>query len=224
MSDAGRGPVVSDQEILAVFESADEQRLLTREAADELPISIEELADRLDDLNERGLLVLEDEGALEDDQWSLTPEAFDEITISDEEVETKIEAQATKTTGSETSPREEETPESPPPDPQAGPLEPITDATADVLEAFDPPGTPDEQALRREALRHTYAYLRERGGAGREEFEADVFPGASGAYDSPDDWWDEVIRPGLEAHPGIIASEEDDGWRFSESRDEPTEE
>lgn len=214
MSDADRGPDVTDREILSVFANADERRLQVKDVADELPLPIEILSDRLDDLYERGLLVRDDDGP--GVRWHLAPDVDEELTIPEEEVETEVEAQASKTTGAETSPREEETPETPPPDPQEGPTEPPHDPAPDEIEAFDPPGTAEERDLRRGALRRAYVYLRKRGTARREDFEDDVFPQAPGAYDSPDEgWWEDVVRPGLDTLPDVATPEGDGEWRFT---------
>lgn len=217
MGDADRGPAVSDQEILAVFANADE-RLRMREVADELPITDETLSDRLDDLYERGLVATDDD--VSGERWYLAPGARDEITIPDEEVETDVEAQATKTTGVETSTRDEESPETPPPDPQADTMGPIYESATDTIEAFDPPGTADEKERRREALRQAYAYLRNSGRADREDLTSDVFPEASGGYDDSRMWWEQVIKPGLETLPGVVSPDEDGEWRFTEDEDE----
>lgn len=217
MGDADRGAAVSDQEILAVLANADE-RLRMREVADELPIGDETLSDRLDDLYERGVVATEDD--VSGERWYLAPGARDEVTIPDEEVETDVEAQATKTTGVEASPRDEETPETPPPDPQEDPTGPIDESAADAIEAFDPPGTADEKERRREALRQAYAYLRDRGRADRKDIASDVFPEASGGYDDSRIWWEQVVRPGLETLPGVESQGEDGEWRFAEGEDE----
>lgn len=214
MSDADRGPDVSNREIVAVFERMDERRLRPKEVADELPISLDRLSDRLDDLHEQGVLVRDDEG-LPTARWRLGPQA-DDVSISDESVETDTEAQASKVAGTESPPRAEETPETPPPDP--GTDDPYgTDVPAAYeIDAFEPPGTPEERDLRREALRRAYAYLRQRDEARRQEFESDVFPEVSAGYESADDgWWEQVIRPGLGSLSDVTSSDEGNRWRFT---------
>lgn len=145
------------------------------------------------------------------------------MTIPDEAVETDVEAQATKATGVEAETRDQESPESPPPDPQEDPVGSVRQTPPDVTEAFDPPGTPQEVDSRRDALRQVHEYLRTGGPADREDVQTDVFPEASAAYDRPDEWWDELVRPGLEAFEGVIFREEDGTWRVVEDSDDPTE-
>lgn len=246
MGDATRGPEVTDQEILSVFANADDRRLRTEEALDELPIPEEDLIDRLEDLSERDLLVRDDE-VEPGERWRVTSDGLDEVTIPDDEVETEIEAQATKTTGVEAATRDEETPATPPPDPGTDRLEPVEEPVADAIRLFDPPGGPEETEPRRDALRLAYDYLRSSGRANRAEFESDVYPDAAGGYDDPAEWWEQVIRPGLETLPGVEApggGGDGDGegnggsdrngdserngngegeWRFVEDRDEETE-
>lgn len=195
-----------------------DERLRIREVADELPIGDETLSDRLDDLYERGLVATEDD--VSGERWYLDPSARDEVTIPDEEVETDVEAQATKTTGVEASERDAETPETPPPDPQEDTMGPIYESATDTIEAFDPPGTTDEKERRREALRRAYAYLRDSGSADREDLTSDVFPEASGGYDQPRAWWEQVVRPGLETLPGVVPPGENGEWRFTEDEGE----
>lgn len=84
--------------------------------------------------------------------------------------------------------------------------------TADAIETFDPPGTPAEQERKREALRAAYTYLQKRKSADRVDFETDVFPEHPSAYEEPDAWWQEVIKPGLGAVSDVEAR--DDEWRF----------
>jgi len=202
---------VIDREILSVFANADERRLRVEDVADELPLPIEILSDRLDDLYERGLLVRDGDGP--GVRWHLAPDVDDELTIPKEEVETEVEAQASKTTGAETSPREEETP---PPDPQEGPTEPPHDPAPDEIEAFDPPGTAEESDLRRGALRRAYVYLRKRGTTRREDFEDDVFPQAPRSVRRPGrGLWEDVVRSGLDTLPNVATSEGDGEWRFT---------
>lgn len=219
MSDADRGPVVTDEEIAAVLTNREEDWLRAREVADDLPISTEEAIDRLDDLYERDLVERREDPA---EAWRLAPGAEEELSVREAAVETEVEAQASKVAGAESSPREEETPESPPPDPGTDPLGPVHDFPEDTIEAFEPPGTPEEQELRRDALRQVYAYVRERGPVDRATLEADVYPSAPAGYDSSEAWWEETVGRGLEAMPGVTRSE-GGRWHVTADRDEPAE-
>lgn len=226
MDDAGGNSDVDDPEILAVLANADEPWLRTGEIADDLPIADERLADRLDDLRERGL-VDRDGDDLPGERWRLTPGAADRASIPESAVETDVEAQAARATGTETPAREAETSASPPPEPQSTvPGEPYR-PPADEIEAFDPPGTPEQKERRREALRRAHAFLRDRGHATRAEFESAVFPEARGAYERPDDgWWERVVRPGLARLPDVEPVDDSgdgdggDEWRYAGERDD----
>lgn len=220
MGDAERGPAVSDQEILAVFANADDRRLRTGEVADELPIAYESLSDRLDDLHERDLIVVDEEEGVPETRWRLRADAEDSINIADAEVETNVEAQASRTSGTESTAREAETPETPPPEPQTDPLGPIEGASEGDSTFFEPPGeTPEEKANRREALRRAYAFLHDRGEADRSDFQSEVFSEVPAGYDEPDSWWEEVIGPGLRALPDVGAPDEEGPWRYTGDRD-----
>jgi hypothetical protein len=224
MADGGHYPAVSDREILATFENREDEWLRAEDVAAELPVRFDDrdderrLEDRLDDLTERGLLE-RDEGGLPGLVWRLDPEAPDDATgaADAEPVETDVEAQAAKTTDAATPPRDEETPADPPPDPQATD-ETIEEQMPDAIRAFDPPGTPEEKARRRGALHQAYVYLRRRGRATREDLDADVFPGASGVYEAPDDgWWSEGIRPGFDRRPVAepVEGSDDEEWTYT---------
>lgn len=208
--DGASGPDVSDREIVTVLAETDEPWLRAADVTDDLPIDAERLRDRLDDLHERGLVERADD--LPGEQWR--PAEGVDATVPESEVETDTEAQAT-VTGTETPAQEIETPESPPPEPQESvPGEPYR-PPEDAFEAFDPPGTPEQTAQRREALRQAYAYLRERERASRDDLVSAVFPEARGAYEQPDDgWWEEVVRPGLAQLPDV-ESDDGDEWRYT---------
>lgn len=198
MSDSDRGPNVDPDDVLTVFAEMDGP-LYVWEVADQLPVTEDDLALQLDDMEERGLVESDDDFA-PGQVWRLS-EGVD-AEPDDEETVTETEAQAVGT-GAETGERDVETVDSPPAGPQEEDVleyEPPTSA----IQAFDPPGTPDQAELRREALRHAYAYVRDRGQAGREQLVEDVFPEAQGAYESPEDgWWSEVVEPGLASIPGV---------------------
>ncbi len=218
MGDADRGPRVTDREILAVFAETDVDVLHDEDVAEELPVSNELLVDRLDDLEGQGLVETADED-LPGERWRLTAAGERAADLPEPEVETDVEAQAAKTTDAATSTREEETPESPPPDPQegeggprAGPSAPLASEVAG-LEGFDPPGDPRQKERRRGLVRRAYAYLRKQGAATREEFVADVYATTPADYDDPEDWWEEVVRPGLETLPTV--ERDGDEWRFA---------
>lgn len=202
MGSEDRGPTVTDREILAVFANFDDEPLRAETVADELPMAPERLRDRLEDLYEQGLLERETSG-IPDEQWRLDPAEVDEEDLPDESrVETDTEAQATKATGAEAPTTAEETPETEPPDPQETVPEPLHERMPDAIQAFAPPGTPEEKERRRGALHRAYLYLQRRERARRSDFENDVFPEAPGGYEGPDEgWWDEVVRPGLDALP-----------------------
>lgn len=210
---------VSDAEILAVFAETDASPLRPADVADDLPAETDELLDRFDDLSEVGLLE-RDEDDLGGAAWYLTDEGEAALDDADGEVVTEVEAQATGT-GTQSLPRDQETPESPPPEPgeetTGRPYEPPTDD----LEAFDPPGTPEQKEQRREALRVAYEHLRDRGRVDRSELVDEVFPTAPGAYEEPSDgWWDEVVRPGFELLPGVEPADGDEVWQFDDTASE----
>lgn len=232
MGDADRGPTVTDREILAVFANVDRDALQADDVAAELPIPVETVSDRLADLSERGLLDPAGED-LPGERWRLAPDVDEDATAPDETVETDVEAQASKVTGTETAPRDLETAETPPPDPQEERGEPLHRPAPDPLQAFDPPGTPEEKDRRRGALRRAYAYLRKRGTATRADLETDVYPGAPGGYDDPGEWWAEVVRPGFDALPDVEPAgdtedaevdEDGEAWRFTGEQPEAAEE
>lgn len=208
--DANDEPRVHDEEILAVFARREDSGLQALEVADELPLERDVLEDRLDDLYERGLLDTEDvsRGTL----WRLAPEGEEHLP-PDGEVETDVEAQAAATTGPETTARQQETPSANPQPPTEEPLGDADEPDVDAIAAFDPPGTSEQQDRRRGVVRAAYSYLRKRGSAEREDFEADVYPERPGGYESASgEWWTAVVRPGLDALPDVEA--EDGEWRF----------
>jgi hypothetical protein len=172
----------------------------------------------------RGRLLERETAGIPDEQWRLDPDAVDEDELPDEStVETATEAQATKTTGTETPTTAEETPETAPPDPQAAVPEPLHERMPDAIQAFDPPGTPEETERRRGALHGAYLYLQRRERARRSDFEDDVFPEAPAGDDSPDEgWWDEVVRPGLDAlpDPELADGQEPDAGEEAEEKEE----
>lgn len=223
MGHPDRGPTVTDDEILSVVANHDEERLRPGEIADDLPIPEHVLRERLDDLYERDLVdVSEDDVAGE--QWRLTDDGRDLAQVPEEEVETDVEAQATKTTGTETTPLEDETPESPPPDPGTDPAGPLPDSPTEEIEAFVGAETPEVEQQRREALRAVYAYLRRHGPATRDDLETDVFSSERGGYQRPEDWWDDLVRPGLDTLPGVTRQETEDAWRFTGGQEAPSSE
>ncbi len=215
MVDADSGPAVSDEQILTAFVELDESPLYAWEVAEELPVGTEEVDDELLDLEERGLLE-SDEDYAPGTVWRL-PDDVDPADAGGESAEgtaTDLEAQATDT-GTQGPPLDQETPESPPAEPGEEPSNPPYELPTDVIETFDPPGMPEQQDRRREALRHAYGYLREAGEADREELVDEVYPSYRGAYEEPDDgWWTEVVEPGFERLPGAERSGDDETWAF----------
>lgn len=212
MGDPDREPRVSDEEILSVFARGEDAAMLSLEVADELPIRHTVLNDRLNDLYERGLLEREEESR--GTVWSLVPDTADDFVISESEVETDVEAQTAAATGPDTPPQQEEDPtesQQAPTEEPRGP-EATDEPTTAAIEAFDPPGSSADQERRREALRAAYTYLRKRTTADREDFETDVYPEHPGAYEAPNDWWEEVIEPGLDAVSDVETHDEE--WRF----------
>lgn len=95
------------------------------------------------------------------------------------------------------------------------PLGDLPDSPSEEIEAFAGAETPAVEDRRREALRAVYAYLRRHEQATRDDLEADVFPEASGAYQRPEDWWNDLVRPGLETLPGVTSGESGDAWRVA---------
>lgn len=221
MVDPERGPTVTDEAILAVFAAFEADQLRPRQVADELPIDEDRLRDRLDELHERDLLRRVDED-LPGDRWQLSAEGADSAEMPERDVETELEAQATKITDAGTAPRAEETPESPPPDPNEDPFGSMPASPEDEIEAFARAETPETERRRREAIRQVYAYLREHDRATRETLESAVFPDASGSYERSEDWWDDLVRPGLESIPAVTYDDDRDEWQLSGATEAPT--
>lgn len=208
----------SDEEILAVFDRSDADALRPRDLVDELSMDRDVVDDRLDDLAERGLVVsADDEVDPRDETWTLAEDVGDELL---DDVETGVEAQVSVV--DETRPQDEHAGE--PPEPDTPPEEPSSEAFVDdAIAAFDPPGSAEEQERGRAAVRAAYTYLRKRGTASREDFEADVFSTNPAGYDDPDEgWWDEVIRPGLDEIPTVDPVDDSgEAWHHS-GRSDPT--
>lgn len=215
MSDADRGPRLSDEEILSVFAEFEDEQLQAGQIADDLPIEEDRLRERLDELEELDLLRRDDED-LPGEQWRLTEDGRERAQVPEDEIESTVEAQATKTTGSEAPPLREETPESPPPDPDDDPFGSMPSSPEGEVEAFVAAETPDVEQRRREAIRRVYEYLRQHGPATRADLEADVFPDATGTYERSDTWWDELVRPGLGTIPAVDRLPNGDAWDVSE--------
>lgn len=55
----------------------------------------------------------------------------------------------------------------------------------------------------REAARAAFGYLYRRGEASEDEVGDAVYPDHPAGYDSPEDWWDGVLRDAFEALPGV---------------------
>ena len=210
----------SDEEILAAFDRSDADALRPRDLVDQLSIGRDEAYDRLDDLEERGLVVsADDEVDPRDETWTLAEGVEEELP---DDVETGVEAQVSVL--DETEPQDEHAGD--PPEPDTPPADPAaSDAFVDdAIAAFDPPGTAEEQERRRAAVRAAYTYLRKRGTASRGDFESDVFPTEQAGYDDPDEgWWDEVIRPGLDEIPNVNPVDDSgEAWDHADESD-PTE-
>lgn len=210
---------VRDEEILTVFAETDREWLRPTDAAEDLPLEVERLRDRFEELGEEGLLE-RDPDRRSGTAYHLTPDGADAAAGTESTV-TDVEAQATGT-GTAATTVDQEHPESPPPEPGESVAGEPYELPDDAIEAFDPPGTPEQTEARRRALRRAYAYLRERGQASRSEFVTDVYPGAQGAYEAPDaGWWAEVIRPGLASLPGVEGSDDGEEWRFTGEGESP---
>lgn len=206
---------MSDREILVTFANSDGRYLRPAEAAETLPAPADALRDRFEELAGRGLLD-SDEDREPGIAWRLADDAAEEIEGADDEVVTDVEAQAERVVGSETRPRDQETVESQPPGPQETVPGRPYDPPGDAIESFDPPGTPDQAAQRRRALRRAYEFLRERESGSREEIVDEVFPQEPGAYEAPDDgWWTRVVRPGLEQLPDVASTDDGEEWRYT---------
>lgn len=206
---------VDDSEILAVFAER-ESPLRAPEVAEDLPIGVGDLRDRFDDLAERDLL-RQAEDRQSGTAWYVT-DAGEAVAADDDAVVTNTEAQATAT-GTQSTARDQETPATQPPKPDEAESNPPYERPDSEIETFDPPGTPEQKAVRRAALRAAYDYLREHGSADRLDFVEDVFPNAPGAFEDPTDgWWSEVVEPGLVELPGAEPVEGSGGER-SDSTD-----
>lgn len=219
MSDAPSTDV-GEEAILTVFARRDEDRLRPPEVAEDLPAPVEDLRDDIENLSEQGLLV-RDADRQSGTTYSLTPEGQERADVPESELATDVEAQATAT-GTQSTPRDQETAATPPAEPGESESNPPYEVPESDVEAFDPPGTPAEQTRRRSALRAAYKYLRDRGSADRADFVEDVYDRAPAGYDDPDDWWNEVVEPGLGhldgAEPGEGATDEEPPaeWVFDE--------
>ena len=208
---------VSDEQLLAVIARSEDDAVLDRDVAGEVPLPMEDVTDRLEGLYEQGLLE-----RVPEDPRGTTWELADDVDVEDlpdeSETVTHVEGQTTGQDETEAPPEQAETA----PSPETRPDEPapISDDVADAIDAIDLPGEPAESERRRESLRTAYLYLRKRGRADRDDFAADVHPEASGDYADPGDWWDEVIRPGLETLPDVEHDEDADAWVFTGDPDE----
>ncbi|MFB6163586.1 MAG: hypothetical protein ABEJ31_00330 [Haloarculaceae archaeon] len=202
-----------DVAILTVFAESEADALRAPQVADDLPLDTAAVRDRFDDLAESGL-VLSVPDVRSGTAYQLTDDGVAALRESDRRVDTDLEAQATVASPA-TLPHDQETSDTPAPEPgQTQPDSPY-EPPADFVEAFDPPGTPEQQERRRRALRAASEYLREHERVPRSEFVAEVFPNAQGAYEAPTDgWWSEVIQPGLEHLPGATTDGGGDVWRF----------
>lgn len=214
---------VDDREILAAFANTDERYVRPADAAESLPASSDALRDRFEELAGRGLLV-RDEEREPATAWRLADDAAEALDVPADEVVTDVEAQAERVVESASSPHDLETVESQPPEPGAGVPGRPYEAPDDAIEAFDPPGNPDQTEQRRRALRRAAAFVRQRGEATRAELVDEVFPEEPGAYEDPDDgWWEEVVRPGLDRLPDVEPTADGETWRFTRSgTDEPS--
>lgn len=221
MNDADRGPRLSDEDILSVFTEFDDEQLAAGRIADDLPIEVDRLRERLEELEELDLLDRA-EVSRPGEQWRLTDAGLERAGIPEAEIESGVEAQATKTTGSEAPPLREETPASPPPDPDDDPFGSMPSSPAAEVEAVAAAESPEIEQHRRKAIRRIYEYLRQHGPATRADLEADVFPDATGAYKRPDAWWDELVRPGLETIPAVVRLPDGDAWDVPEDEEGPS--
>lgn len=91
MSDSRQGHKISEQDILKVFDAADEPFLTASEIADELPVSRQAVNYRLDSMHEKGLVGKKKTGARAVGWWaevapSLSAEAAERVEAAREEV------------------------------------------------------------------------------------------------------------------------------------------
>lgn len=203
-------PPVSDEEILAVFAATDDRHLRPPDVADELPYATEELRDRIDDLDERGLLV--DEDRQSGTAYRLADDALERVDLPDDVV-TDVEAQAERVTGTESTTRDLETPASQPDPPQSDTPGVPDEFPTTEIESLDLPGAAGRRDERLAAIRRAYEYLRADGTATPADLKSTVYPEATAGYDDPDSgWFEEAVRPAFERLPEIERDGEE--WRF----------
>ena len=68
----------------------------------------------------------------------------------------------------------------------------------------------------RMALYAAYRYLRDRGTARGETIVRDVYPDYPAGYADAQQWWEELLRPGLQRLPGVMYRQTDETWQHTD--------
>lgn len=68
----------------------------------------------------------------------------------------------------------------------------------------------------RTALYATYEYLRDHGRTGKETIIDDVYPAHPAGYADAQQWWEELLRPGLQRLPGVTYQQSPERWQYTD--------
>lgn len=223
VTDGGRKPRVTDQEILDVFREHQDPVLSTAEVADLLPIKRRGTLNRLRRLEEEEGAVVSKQIGGRNTVWWLTSEPRAPSTPERDDI-----APSSLSHGHE-----------PPDEPGDHPPK-STEETTSTAEGYEPGEVPStrigdsapsfvdapQHVDRAEALEAVDAireYLRENGPTSMRELVLEVMPEHSLGYDVPDldpgdryrgAWWRRVIRPSLEAVDDVEYRDSHSDYQF----------
>jgi len=85
-----------------------------------------------------------------------------------------------------------------------------------AINAFE--GTASAAPLKerqRTALYAAYRYLRDRGTAKKDAIVGDVYPDHPAGYEDAQQWWEELLRPGLQELPGVTYQQNSGRWQYT---------
>jgi hypothetical protein len=68
----------------------------------------------------------------------------------------------------------------------------------------------------RTALYATYEYLRDHGRTRKETIIDDVYPAHPAGYADAQQWWEELLRPGLQRLPGVTYQQSPERWQYTD--------
>lgn len=203
LTDGGRKPRVTEDEILEVLATATDPVLSTAEIADALPIKRRGTLNRLRALEEAGDVASKQIGGRNTVWW--LPRDQPDATggrVAGEEPPT--------------------TDESVPPGQEEGRREEASAAPGELSAVEFPGGRSRDEC--ETAVYAARDYLREHGSASMREIVTEVMPDHSLGYDVPDlepgdryrgSWWRKVVKPGLKALDGVAAPAGGGKWRYT---------